>query len=79
MSGTVVHRGAPNQPESASHSVDAAVSAGSSMVAAQAIWPSGRREQVSRIACQQDLSVAVALGLPSREGEAREPARFSQQ
>jgi hypothetical protein len=36
MMGTVVFRGVPNQPESASRSASAAVPVGSSMVAAQA-------------------------------------------
>jgi hypothetical protein len=42
MIGTVVFRGVPNQQESASHSASAAVSAGSPVVAAQAMWASGR-------------------------------------
>jgi hypothetical protein len=37
MMGTVVFRGVPNQPESASRSASAAVPVGSSMVAAQAM------------------------------------------
>ena len=42
MIGTVVFRGVPNQQESASRSASAAVSAGSPVVAAQAMWASGR-------------------------------------
>jgi hypothetical protein len=47
MMGTVVFRGVPNQPESASRSASAAVSVGSSMVAAQAMWASGRIRRAS--------------------------------
>jgi hypothetical protein len=47
MMGTVVSRGVPNQPESASRSASAAVSVGSSMVAAQAMWASGRIRRAS--------------------------------
>lgn len=47
MEGTVVVRGVPNQLESASRSAGAAVLAGSSMVAAQARWASGRIRRAS--------------------------------
>lgn len=47
MEGTVVVRGVPNQLESASRSAGAAVLAGSSMVAAQARWASGRIRRTS--------------------------------
>ena len=47
MVGTVVFRGVPNQRESASRSAGEAVSAGSSMVAAQAMWASGRIRRAS--------------------------------
>ncbi len=40
-------RGVPNQPESASRSASAAVPVGSSMVAAQAMWASGRIRRAS--------------------------------
>ena len=40
-------QGVPNQPESASRSASAAVSVGSSMAAAQAMWASGRIRRVS--------------------------------
>ena len=50
MVGTVVFRGVPNQQESASRSASAAVSVGSSIVATQAMWTSGRisRESAGR-------------------------------
>src|SRR3990172_99212 len=47
MTGTVAFRGVPNQSESASRSASAAVSVGSSMVAAQAMWASGRIRRAS--------------------------------
>jgi len=50
MVGTVVFRGVQNQQESASRSASAAVSVGSSIVATQAMWTSGRisRESAGR-------------------------------
>ncbi|WP_433225701.1 hypothetical protein [Microtetraspora malaysiensis] len=50
-------QGVPNQPESASRSAGAATSAGSSTV----------------VTGEQDPPVTVAFGLPSLEGEARQP------
>src|SRR5438874_4738430 len=47
MVGTVGFSGVPNQPESASRSASEAVSVGSSMVAAQAMWTSGRIRRAS--------------------------------
>src|SRR3972149_4594992 len=47
MMGIVDFRGVPNQPESASRSASAAVSVGSSMDAAQAMWASGRIRRAS--------------------------------
>jgi hypothetical protein len=47
MIGTVVFRGVPNQRGSASRSASAAVSAGSPVVAAQAMWASGRIRRAS--------------------------------
>jgi hypothetical protein len=47
MAGTVVFRGVPNQQESASRSASAAVSVGSSIVATQAMWASGRISRAS--------------------------------
>ena len=77
MMGTVVFRGMPNQPESASRNASAAVSVGSSMVAAQAMWASGRirrasagRRSVSAVwismRCSQSWAVSRRSGRSAR-------------
>ncbi len=63
MSGAVVVRGVPNQPESASRSAPAAASAGSPTVAAQAMWASGRIRRASGEIGREGAGQGVAVGI----------------
>ena len=66
MMGNCRFQGVPNQPESASRSASAAVSADSSMIAAQAMWASRRirRAWAGRISISTGVDVDAMPPVP---------------